>query len=238
MAARLSRRDLVRGGAALGAAGLWPGCGHGVPAGGPGGETAGACLLRPQQTEGPYFLDQQLERSDIRSDPSDGSIRPGVPLRLILRTFDADQGCQPLAGAIVDVWQCDASGVYAGVADPTGAFDTQGKRFLRGFQRSDDAGRTEFLTIYPGWYAGRPAHIHFKIRTALSASFDFTSQLYFPEPINEVVFRQAPYSGKPGRSLNASDAIFRTGRGGELTAELQPEASGYATTFDVGLRLT
>jgi protocatechuate 3,4-dioxygenase beta subunit len=239
----LERRRLLLGGAAVGAAGLigLPGCGHSP---GNGGGTAGqasaaTCVLRPRQTEGPYFLDEKLERADIRSDPSDGSVRPGVPLRVIFRTLNADQSCAPLPGAIVDVWQCDATGIYAGVADRNAQFDTQGKKFLRGFRRTDASGQTEFLTIYPGWYAGRPAHIHFKVRTAFSAGFDFTSQIYFPEAINDLVFKRAPYSSKTGpRSLNGDDGIFRSGSGDLLTARLQPEGDGYVTTFDVGLRLT
>ena len=41
-----------------------------------------ACVVRPEQTEGPYFVDEKLNRADIRVDPTDGSLSPGVPLRL------------------------------------------------------------------------------------------------------------------------------------------------------------
>jgi protocatechuate 3,4-dioxygenase beta subunit len=72
--------------------------------------------------------------------------------------------CEPLAGALVDVWQCDAAGVYSGVEDIADRFDTTGKRFLRGHQVTDRQGLARFTTIYPGWYRGRTVHIHFKIR--------------------------------------------------------------------------
>jgi protocatechuate 3,4-dioxygenase beta subunit len=53
----------------------------------------------------------------------------------------------------VDVWHCDALGVYSGVRDFR--FDTSGQKFLRGYQTTDERGEVRFLTIYPGWYVGR-----------------------------------------------------------------------------------
>ena len=68
-----------------------------------------SCVVRPEQTEGPYFIDEKLNRSDIRSDPSDGSVKPGVPLRLAFHVSRvSDSSCSPLSGAVVDIWQCDA----------------------------------------------------------------------------------------------------------------------------------
>ena len=123
------------------------------------------CIARPEQTEGPYFVDEALDRSDIRSDPADGSVTPGARLDLTLNVSRIAKGaCVPLAGAIVDLWHCDALGVYSDVRDPH--FDTTGKKFLRGFQATDTNGAARFTTIYPGWYPGRAVHIHFKVRTA------------------------------------------------------------------------
>ena len=234
----LSRRGLIVAGASLGATGLFPACGHQNGSTVPGAQTgSAACVLRPRQGEGPYFLDEKLERSDIRSDPTDGSVKPGVPLRLVFRTLRADAACAPLPGAIIDIWQCDADGIYAGVVDGNGQFNTQGKKFLRGFQRTNAEGQGEFLTIYPGWYAGRAAHIHFKIRSDLRAGFDFASQIYFPEATNEQVFKLPPYSGKTGaRSMNSQDGGFQSG-GNQLTAQLTPEGNGYAALFEIGLSL-
>ena len=119
-------------------------------------EPALACVASPEQTEGPYFVDERLNRSDIRSDPSDGSVREGLPLTLSLVVSSVAAGkCAPLAGAMVDVWHCDAAGVYSDVQDP--GFSTDGHDFLRGYQLTDADGRATFTTVYPGWYAGRAA---------------------------------------------------------------------------------
>ena len=89
-------------------------------------------------TEGPYFVDEKLDRSDIRSDPSDNSVKAGVPLALTVRVMKVGgSSCTPLAGATVDVWHCDALGVYSDASDPTFG-STKGKKFLRGNKRQID----------------------------------------------------------------------------------------------------
>jgi len=205
------------------------------------GSVMPACVVRPQQTEGPYFVDGKLRRSDIRSDPADGSVKPGMPLRLTFSVSRIDgRACAPLRGAVVDVWQCDALGVYSGVRDFFGRFDTRGKQFLRGYQVTDAEGIARFLTIYPGWYPGRTVHIHFKIRIdpAARQGLEFTSQLYFDDAVTDQVHAQAPYArnGLP-RVRNESDGIFRNG-GRQLMLQLARDAQGYAGSFDIALRMT
>lgn len=193
------------------------------------------CIVRPEQTEGPYFTDERINRADLRSDPSDGSISQGVPLRLVFHVSQlAGQSCLPLEGATVDVWHCDAQGVYSDVVDRS--FNTVGKKFLRGYQTTDQTGTAEFVTIYPGWYPGRAVHIHFKIRTAAAAQpvREFTSQLYFDDAISDRVHTQVPYA-KPGqRALNRQDGIFQRG-GEQLILQLTEAAEGYAGRFDITL---
>ena len=110
--------------------------------------TAPACVVRPEQTEGPYFVDEQLHRSDIRSDPSDGSVQEGVPLRLSFHVSRiASDTCTPLEGAIVDVWHCDVRGRYSDVPDLNAFFDTRGKKFLRGSQTTDAHGSAQFGSV-------------------------------------------------------------------------------------------
>jgi protocatechuate 3,4-dioxygenase beta subunit len=195
------------------------------------------CVVRPEQTEGPYFVDEKLNRSDIRVDPSDKSIRPGVPLRLEFQVSRiAGTACTPLRGAMVDVWHCDATGVYSDVRD--GRFDSRGKQFLRGYQQTNVNGNAEFLTIYPGWYEGRAVHIHFKIRSAAQGARaqEFTSQLYFDESVNDQAFKQAPYNSKRGRRvMNDADFLFRRG-GKELLLASTKDAQGYTAKFDIGLQ--
>lgn len=196
-----------------------------------------ACVVRPEQTEGPYFIDEKLNRSDIRVDPSDKSVKAGVPLRLEFHVSHIGGGaCTPLSGAIVDIWHCDALGVYSDVRDA--GFDTRGKKFLRGYQQTDAKGAAQFLTIYPGWYAGRAVHIHFKIRSAAPSARHqtFTSQLYFDEAVTDQIFKQAPYNGKDGRrTMNNGDSIFRRD-GKELLLVPAKTPQGYSATFDIGLR--
>jgi len=206
------------------------------------GVTAAAlsCVVRPELTIGPYFVDDQLNRSDIRSEPSDGSVRAGVPLTLAIGVFDVSQNsCDPLEGAQVDIWHCDAQGIYSGVSDQ--GFDTQGQKFLRGFQLTDATGKAQFTTIYPGWYSGRTVHIHFMIRTtgADSQAYEFVSQFFFDEALSDQVYTQEPYAAKGQRNtLNASDNIFTNG-GDQLLLNISGDnASGYAATINIGLDLT
>jgi protocatechuate 3,4-dioxygenase beta subunit len=197
-----------------------------------------ACVARPEQIEGPYFVDGMLDRSDIRSDPTSGAVKEGTPLDLTLALSGLRSGsCAPLAGAHVDIWHCDAMGVYSGVEDPT--FDTVGQSFLRGYQLTNDAGEARFRTIYPGWYAGRAVHIHFKVRTAPGAArgLEFTSQLYFDDVLTSRVLARMPYAARRGRrQLNADDRFFRGG-GDQLLLAPKAAGDGYAARFEVGLQL-
>jgi protocatechuate 3,4-dioxygenase beta subunit len=205
-----------------------------------------SCVVTPQQTEGPYFVDERLRRSDIRSDPSDGSIKEGLPPVLEIRVFSVGTGggggadCKPMAGALVDIWHCDAQGVYSDVLDSD--FNTVGKKFLRGYQVSDKNGSVRFITIYPGWYPGRTVHIHFKIRTDSKHTrpYEFTSQFYFDDSITDLVFaQQQPYARTGSyrtRARNEDDSIFRKG-GEQLMLKLVKTDEGYAATFDVGLEM-
>ncbi len=201
--------------------------------------TTPTCVVRPQQTEGPYFVDEKLNRSDIRSDPSDGSVKQGVPLRLVFHVSQIDSSsCTPLTGATVDIWHCDALGVYSDVTDPS--FSTVGKKFLRGYQVTDANGTVEFVTIYPGWYPGRTVHIHFKIRTdsASQRGYEFTSQLYFDDSLTDQIHAQPPYAAKGQRTQkNDRDGIFRGG-GEQLMLQLTKDPQGYVGTFDIGLQIT
>lgn len=164
----LDRREAVRLMAAAGAAVL-VGCDRGDAAttGSAAGSAASTtaatttaalpgCVVRPELTLGPYFLDNQLNRSDIRSEPGTGVAKPGVPLVVEFNVSQISNGqCLPLKGAMVDVWHCDADGVYSGVVDQGEGFNTVGQKFLRGHQVTDDKGAARFTTIYPGWYPGR-----------------------------------------------------------------------------------
>jgi protocatechuate 3,4-dioxygenase beta subunit len=227
----LSRRDAVL---LLGAAGssVLFGCGSSSD---PGPASGTACVVRPAQTQGPYFVDERLNRSDIRIDPTDQTVTPGLPLELaILVSRVIPGGCEPLPGVQVDVWHCDHEGAYSDVADPR--FNTVGRKFLRGYQVTNAEGRATFMSVYPGWYPGRTVHIHFKLRTAAPPGLEFTSQLYFDDAITDEVFTTAPYSARGTRSTrNSEDGIFGSG-GSRLLLALEPLASGYRGNFHVAMQ--
>ncbi|MBA4143526.1 MAG: intradiol ring-cleavage dioxygenase [Nitrosospira sp.] len=235
----LNRRKML---ALLGATGMHMVGGYSSASSG-GGERLQrtlSCIITPEQTEGPYFVDERLNRSDIRSDPSNGSIKEGLPLALEIRVFAASKTeCKPVSDAFVDVWHCDGGGVYSDVIDSS--FKTVGQKFLRGYQVTDANGSVRFITIYPGWYPGRTVHIHFKIRTKAKYTrvHEFTSQFYFNDAITDLVHAQQPYAGKAPsrvrRTRNEGDGIFRKG-GDKLMLALAETGQGYAATFDVGLQ--
>ena len=232
----LGRREAL---GALGASGLallsdrWlPGWYRTAPTG-----QAPGCVVRPEQMEGPYFVDGMLDRSDIRADPDTGEVKAGTPLLLTLAVSTVrDRACTPLAGAHVDVWHCDALGVYSGVKDPH--FETTGHHYLRGWQRTDQKGEARFRTIYPGWYPGRAVHIHFKVRTdpAADRGHVFTSQLYFDDALTSRVHQAPPYSSKSGgRAMNADDEIFAEG-GDQLVLAPERSGDGWTARFSVALQ--
>lgn len=200
-------------------------------------QPAPACIVVPALTQGPYFVDENLNRSDIRADTNSGTVRDGTPLALTFAVSQVNNGCTPLAGATVDVWHCDAAGVYSDSRDP--GFNTIGQNFLRGAQTTDAQGRAAFVTIYPGWYQGRAVHIHFKIRTNPQGQTgtEFTSQLFFDDALSDQVFAGAPYAAKgSGRLLNSGDMIFRQSNG-LLTLSPQRTGDGFAADFSIGLQV-
>jgi protocatechuate 3,4-dioxygenase beta subunit len=229
---RLTRRDslLKLGGLAATAVGAaaWqleaPSAADGAALGGPAGVASGlvACVLAPEQTAGPYFLEGDKLRRDVR-DGKRGAL-------LTLRTTLVDVStCKPIRGAAVDIWHCDANGVYAGVA----AQNTVGLRFLRGIQRTDASGVAVFKTIYPGYYSGRTVHIH--VRVYLGGSVLHTGQLYFPDALTDAVYKRAPYSRRPSRATrNANDSLYRNG-GRKSTLAVARSGDGYVGRITMGV---
>ncbi len=200
-----------------------------------------ACIVRPEQTQGPYFVDERLHRSDITTDPATGSVRRGAPLALAFEVSRMTRGgCEPLPAVQVDVWQCDAHGVYSDVRDRM--VDSTGQKFLRGYQTTDAAGRASFRTIYPGWYSGRAVHVHFKVRMPRGPrnsgrASEFTSQIYFDEEVTDRVHREAPYNTRrQGRVPNVRDRMFRDG-GERLLVSPRLVNGVYTATFTLGLAL-
>lgn len=197
------------------------------------------CIVRPELTEGPYYVEDELERSDIRVESSDGTTRSGAMLNLAFEVTELIDGvCVPLEGAVVEIWHCDAAGQYSGVSD--GGFDTVGQNFLRGYQFTDENGMASFTTIYPGWYSGRAVHIHFKVRSSADAgeAFEFTSQLFFDDILTDDVHAEAPYAAKGDRDTsNADDGIYNQG-GDQLLLDVSGNSTdGFLSVFNIALEL-
>jgi protocatechuate 3,4-dioxygenase beta subunit len=213
-----SRRDLLRGGMAALAVGALqvrlP-----APAGAQetASPTADLCLLTPEMTGGPFYLDTDLLREDV----TEGT--PGLPLRLQVLVADANT-CTPLTNAAVDIWHCDAQGFYSGVnALPGGSGDAPAVNsgtFLRGIQLTGDDGVAEFTTIYPGWYTGRTVHIHMMVHidgeavdedTYDGGHISHTGQLFFNDAISDEVYGTSEaYAGRDNnqRTRNDQDNIL------------------------------
>jgi len=199
--------------------------------------TNASCVVTPSLTEGPYFVDERLNRSDLRLDPATGAVKAGIPLTIAMKLSRIASGgdCSALPNALVDMWHCDALGVYSDVSSQ----NTIGQKFLRGYQVTDSSGNVQFTTVYPGWYQGRAVHIHFKVRTTPGASsgLEFTSQLFFDESLTDIVHAQAPYSTKGRRdTTNASDGIYQSG-GSQVLIPLSASGGGYTGTFNIGVRV-
>jgi len=220
----LSRRRALAWLGGLGLAAVLPGCADDEQASAPAttaATTDGAaadCVLTPELTEGPYYLDLDLVRRDITEG------RPGVPLDLAVRVVDAGS-CEPIEGAAVDVWHCDAEGVYSGVEDDSGTF-------LRGVQVTGADGVASFRTIFPGWYTGRAVHVHLKV--ALGTNDVHTGQLFFDDTTLAAAYESDPYAGRgaPDTS-NQADGIFGQSGGSTVVAVTPGETYRGAVSLGV-----
>lgn len=188
--------------------------------------TPNVCMVLPETTEGPYYFDPDLDRQDITED------RDGVPMRLQLQVVTAD--CQPVENARVDIWHCDARGIYSGYRNSTGT-DARGETFLRGHQATNAQGVATLDTIYPGWYPGRTTHIHYKI--LLDRDTVLTSQVFFPDALSQYLFQSvAPYNTRgTGRdTMNGNDWIAQEAGEGAFAA-IREQQARYDAALVVGI---
>ncbi|TML93124.1 MAG: protocatechuate dioxygenase [Actinobacteria bacterium] len=200
-------------------------------------DDAARCTVTPVAIEGPYYIDVDKIRSDIRED------REGRKLRVAARILASD-GCTPVRDAVFEIWHCDAAGLYSGFeAASTGggggpggpqggrATTTDAKRYLRGAQVTNADGIAEITTIYPGWYRGRTVHIHAKV--FISSREVLTTQLYFDDALNGTVFASAPYTAHPGRdTFNDDDSIFSD----QTILTVSKDGDGYLGLIGMGVK--
>jgi protocatechuate 3,4-dioxygenase beta subunit len=229
---RVSRRTLFAGISSLGLGGLLAACtGSSVETS--TGETvspqattspkasdtdlfadATTCELTEETTQGPYYFDADKVRSDIRED------REGTRLDVAIKVQDSET-CRALPNAVVEIWHCDAAGLYSGAEAMSSGSGGPGqggqaggdlepqddKRYLRGAQVTNADGIVRFTTIWPGWYRGRTVHIHAMVH--FSNERVLTTQVMFDEKLNSTVFAAEPYSKRTGRdTFNDGDSIY------------------------------
>jgi protocatechuate 3,4-dioxygenase beta subunit len=165
-----------------------------------------ACVLATAATDGPCTE----EADQVRKDISEGYT--GLPMRLALRVVDS--ACNPIAGAKVKIWHTQIAGSYSGDTPNNamclGDSADSSKHYFRGAQTTDENGRVDFDSCFPGWYRGRTIHIHF---TVSLGGRSFTSQLVFDQTlVSEIFSSHVEYKefGQPD-TTNASDNVV--GRG-------------------------
>jgi hypothetical protein len=183
------------------------------------------CVLTPELTEGPYYVAGEKLRRDVTEG------KAGTALLLRLTVVNAST-CKPVKNASVEIWHCDAGGVYSGAVA-----NNPGTNFLRGVQKTNATGVATFKTIYPGWYQGRAVHIHVKVHVA--GTVVHTGQLFFPASVTNVVYKRTPYSahGTTPDTLNPNDSIFRNG-GSKGLLTLKKNGTGYIGAIGMGVHLT
>jgi protocatechuate 3,4-dioxygenase beta subunit len=220
-------------------AALAAGCGGSSPtesstsaasAGSTNGTSSASCVVTPSETAGPYpdrfgmIGNMAFHRRDIREG------RAGLPLTLTLTVANVNGGCNPIAGALVEIWQCDSAGRYSEYPQP--GYDGTGQTFLRGVQTTDASGSVTFTTIYPGWYAGRATHIH--VNVYANGRLVKTTQIAFPEDVSAEVYASGVYASRGQNSTrNSSDNVFSDGVQYELASVVGSAASGHTATLTV-----
>ncbi|MDB5269977.1 MAG: intradiol ring-cleavage dioxygenase [Hymenobacter sp.] len=196
------------------------------------GTGSGSCTVAPTETEGPFPT--KVPSSYVRSDIRDG--KTGYQLDIAINLTNSNSSCAALAGALVDIWHCDAEGNYSEYGG-TGmqATNYQSVHFLRGRQVTDANGQVKFTSIFPGWYSGRATHIHVHVYSATGTSLKVT-QIAFPEGTGTALAAVNGYAkGLNGYTSNATDNVFSDGVAQELATVTGSTAVGFQLTFSMGV---
>lgn len=199
-----------------------------------------SCRSTHRLTQGPYLLPDSPLRSDVREGT------PGVPLKLRLNIIN-NIWCTPMSDCYVEIWHSDALGLYSGVENIV--FDTEtlaitnepmidmrGKQHLRGHQVTDERGYVEFLTVYPGWYLPRLAHIHVRTIWRGVPSTALDTQLYLPDEVERAVYQTEPYSGRGPNPIDIQRDIVMKGdiaATEALTVVLEKDGDGFKGEFTI-----
>jgi protocatechuate 3,4-dioxygenase beta subunit len=178
-----------------------------------------------------------FNRSDIRSNLDGSNIQSGIPLTLSIYVYDSEKSCAAMANVQVDIWHCNASGIYSA----EDVESTSGETWLRGYQVTDANGLVTFVTIFPGWYSGRTTHIHLRLRStydSTSTGGTNTTQLFFPQDtIDTINTTISPYSAEGSNpTTNASDHVYSGEEDGANLLTLSGDTTnGYTATAKIDL---
>lgn len=190
--------------------------------------------------EGPYFVDDSVSgylRTNILSNLDGSDTQTGIPLTLTLYVFDSENSCAAMENVQVDIWHCNAEGVYSAESSE----DTVGQSWLRGYQLTDVSGKVGFTTIMPGWYEGRTTHVHLRLRSTYDSTDDSgtnTMQLFFDQStVDTIDTTLSPYSTEGKNSTtNATDRVYSEQEDGTTLMTLTGDSTnGYAATLNIYL---
>lgn len=199
------------------------------------------CVLVPNETAGPYPLNLSGNNAMFRNNITEG--RPGLPLNLSINVVNINNGCAPIPNARIDIWHCDKDGYYSGYTNAgyLGSQNNVGQIFFRGIQLTDLNGQANFVTIYPGWYGGRAAHIHAQIFLGANAVLQATTQFAFPPAITTAVNGTSQYSTHgQNPTTNTNDNVFSdtANTNNEMLAvTANTTTGGYDATITVGIAI-
>jgi protocatechuate 3,4-dioxygenase beta subunit len=205
----------------------------------------GTCTVTPEGEIGPYFADDSaagFNRSNIVSNLDGTNTQTGIPLTLIVTVLDGQKSCAPYVGAQIDIWHCNASGVYSDIAGE----NTSSEQWLRGYQITDANGKVTFTTVIPGWYAGRTTHIHLRVRATYSEASSTsdgtnTTQCFFDQTFVDTLSTSVtPYSAEgKNPTTNVSDHVYSQEEdGANLLALTGDNTSGYTAEVTIVLPIT
>jgi Bacterial Ig-like domain (group 3)/Dioxygenase len=198
------------------------------------------CSETHEGEEGPYFVDDSASgyaRTNILSNLDGTDTQEGVALALTLYVFDSENSCAAMEGVQVDIWHCNASGVYSAESSES----TTGQSWLRGYQITDSSGKVQFTTIIPGWYSGRTTHIHLRLRSKYDSSDTGgtnTMQVFFDQTlIDTLATSTTPYSEEgTNPTTNAADRVYSEQEDGTTLLTLSGSTvEGYTTSFNIHL---
>ncbi|KAH7124758.1 Intradiol ring-cleavage dioxygenase [Dactylonectria macrodidyma] len=187
------------------------------------------CVLAPDTVWGPYGIDGEMVRHDLR-ELSSG--QEGLDFYLDIGLIDIET-CNPLPKAALTIWNCNSTGTYSGYTgvnpDTVELLDGWTKRsdgttddetFLRGVQITDSEGMVEFLTLFPGYYVSRTTHIHVTVQTNITNGTSYSAsdvqhigQLFFDEDLINSIYQLSPYKAHLStlnRTTNAEDSLYNT----------------------------